>query len=110
MDSVITKAAAKADEALIVQSVQSCSTMEKMEARKGIELDLDELCDVQVAHLRDNFGCFVNVAASRDAAAVDGAPAESLPSGFASIAQTQQERALPVPPQSERYDHRLFQG
>ena len=103
VDKSLEKAATKVQCSLIVQRVTAAST----EEGRGMELDLEDLPELQVAQLRDGAGRFLTVLAERTVDSA-GTP-RSLPSASSEMmdAQARTPRALPVPPAGPNLAHRL---
>ena len=87
VDAALAKAAERTQGGIFFVSVQSFQSEQAM-ARRGTELDSDDLNDLQVAHLRDSFGRWVLIHAAFDEAAAS--PATALPSGLQRVMDTQQ--------------------
>ena len=107
------KARGRSGQELNLLSVQTFSTEAAMKSSSGIELDLDDLADVNAAHLRDSFGKWLKITATvPNSEAAAGGAATVLGSAFETLMRSQREQAnmLPVPPEGNRYDHRLFQA
>jgi hypothetical protein len=107
---LLKKAAARAPQGLIFRSVEACVSEEAL-ARRGRELDNDDLSDITVATLYDHFGRFLKVFCDLDCSG-GAASATPLPSGVNEIMETQRRepRALPASPDGARYDYRLFRA
>lgn len=103
VDKSLEKAATRMQCSLVVQGVTAAST----EDGRGMELDLEDLPELQVAQLRDGAGRFLTVLAERSVDLV-GTP-RSLPSASSELmnAQARTPRALPVPPAGQHLAHRL---
>jgi hypothetical protein len=84
---LLKKAAARAPQGLIFRSVEACVSEEAL-ARRGRELDNDDLSDITVATLYDHFGRFLKVFCDLDCSG-GAASATPLPSGVNEIMETQ---------------------
>ena len=84
VDKSLEKAATKEQCSLIVHGVTAAST----EEGRGMELDLDDLSELQVAQLRDSAGSFLVVCAERDVGDSSGTP-RPLPSATMKLMDVQ---------------------
>ena len=73
--------------------------------RRGTMLDADDLSDMHVSDLRNQFGRFLKVQAQFNEAEA-GTPQVLPASGLQRIVDTQrqQDRALPAPPEGARFE------
>jgi hypothetical protein len=105
IDTALEKAEQRAGSSLTCGSVEACQSEAALEGR-GNELDDADLTELTVADLRDGIGRWLKVQVMADTYA------SPLPSATDKLMQTQQlqSRALPTPPEGERYEFRLFRA
>ena len=108
IDTALAKAAARSERSLIFASAEAFQ--EDAMERRGTMLDAEDLSDMHVSDLRNQFGRFLKVQAQFNEAEA-GTP-QVLPSGLQRIVDTQRQqgRALPATPEGVRLEYRLFRA